>query len=392
MFLGGIKLFTIRGIKIKLDYSWFIIFVLVTVSLKEQQFGNLPWHQSWGLGLVTSLFFFISVLLHELGHSVVAQMKGIKVPQITLFVFGGAAQIAEEPKSASDEFLMAMAGPAVSVLLFIFFGALAVFSFSFLHEGSFTVSLLMEEGKIHPLVAVLSWLSLINLMLAIFNMIPGFPLDGGRVLRSAIWSATGNAEKSTRVAAGIGRMFAFFFIFLGLYLLAQGLYINGIWMAFIGWFLLQASTKSLQAQKVKEALTGYYASQAMIKDFPLISPETTIHELVFNYILPLRKHCFPVMANETVTGIVTINSLKKAPRQQWNIIKVNYVMVPAAAFKTVSPSTPLMEVMKIMTSNRSNLVAVVDDKSFLGMVTMETIMDFIKIKSELGLDNLSNKI
>lgn len=374
MFRGAIKLFTIRKIEVRLDYTWFIIFVLVTWSLAQQYFpAKYPdWSPLvyWVVGLATSILFFVSVLLHELAHSFVAQSRGIPVPRITLFIFGGAAQIAEEPKSAGDEFIMALAGPATSLVI----GGLAALLWH-----------LFNNIGITTLSALFGWLALINVMLAVFNLIPGFPLDGGRVLRAMIWGATRDMAKSTRIAAAIGRGVAFLFIMAGIYLIFNKELFNGIWIAFIGWFLLQAATASSRQQLLHTLLAGHTAGEVMWTDCPFIEAATPVSDLVDRHILHTGRRCFPVLDSGRVAGIVTLHNIKSVPRESWPMTDVRSIMTPAESLVAVSPETPLTKVLERMASDGVNQVPVVKDGKFLGMVSREVVMDFLKAKSELGL-------
>jgi Zn-dependent protease len=372
MLQGAIKLFKIRGIEVRLDYSWFIIFALVTYSLSTEYFpSRYDWSPAanWLMGGVTSVLFFVSVLLHELSHSFVAQAYGIPVPRITLFIFGGAAQIAEEPKSASSEFLMALAGPAMSLLIAAVSGGLYYFL----------------GGRLPMLSALVGYIALINVMLAVFNMIPGFPLDGGRVLRAVIWGATRDADKATRIAAFIGRGFAFLFIFGGVYLALNGQIFNGIWIAFIGWFLLQAATQSSKRQTIKDLLGGHFAGEVMWTNCPFIEADTPVADLVYRNIMHTGHRCFPVIDRGRVAGIVTLHNIKAVPPDRWQNTKVGNIMTPAEALKAVSTRTPLTVVMDMMTGQGVNQTPVVQDGRFVGMVTREGLLDFMRTKSELGL-------
>lgn len=373
MFQGSIKLFTVRGIEVRLDYSWFIIFILVTWSLAGEYFPthNPNWSPFlyWSLGLVTSILFFVSVLLHELAHSFVAQSHGTRVPRITLFIFGGAAQIAEEPKNARDEFTMALAGPAMSVVICAASGA----------------AWAMTRDAAPALGALFGWLSMINLSLAIFNLVPGFPLDGGRVLRAMIWGATHDMDKATRIAAAVGRGVALLFIVMGVYVAFVGSVVSGIWTAFIGWFLLNAATQTSRRQVFQRLLQGHVAGEVMWRDCPFIDARTPVSELVYQNILNTGRRCFPVMEGERVAGIVTIHNIKSTPPEQWANTATGQIMIRAESLKTVAPETPLSKVMEMMAGDGVNQVPVVQEGRFLGMVTREGLMDFLKTKSELGL-------
>ncbi len=375
MLKGAIKLFTIKGIEVRLDYSWFIIFVLVTWSLGAgyfpHQYPDWPNPLYWVIGFITSILFFLSVLFHELSHSFVAIARGIKVPRITLFIFGGAAQIADEPESAGDEFVMALAGPAMSIGI-----------------GAVSAGLwyLFKQVGVEPLSALFGWLALINVMLAVFNLIPGYPLDGGRVLRALVWGATRDMAKSTRVAAAAGRGVAFFFIFIGVYLVFQGAMLNGIWIAFIGWFLLTAASQSSRQEAFKAMLTGHTAGEVMWTDCPMVDASTPVSDLVYKNIMHTGHRCFPVVEKDTVSGIVTLHNIRTLKPEQWSYSQVRSIMVPAQELKSVTPETPLPNVMQLMAGNGVNQVPVVKDGKFQGMVTREGLMEFIRTRSELGLD------
>jgi len=375
MLKGAIKLFTIKGIEIRLDYSWFIIFALVTLSLAlgyfPMQYPDWPTAIYWVLSIVTSILFFLSVLLHELAHSFVAISRGMKVPRITLFIFGGAAQIADEPESALDELFMAAMGPITSVIIGIICAGLWY---------------LFDSQGITPLSALFGWLAIINVMLAVFNLIPGFPLDGGRVLRSMIWGATRDMAKATKIAASVGRGVAFTFILIGVLLLFSGNAFNGIWLAFIGWFLLQAATQSSRQQILRTLLSGHTAGEVMWTDCPMIDPDTKVSDLVHKQMLHTGRRCFPVLDNDSVSGIVTIHNVKSIDPEKWGDEPVRSIMIPAEELKTVTPETPLPEVMQLLSSDGVNQVPVVKDGDFQGMVTREGIMDFMRTKTDLGLE------
>lgn len=376
MLQGAIRLFKIRGIEIRADYSWFIILILVTWSFASQAYPSqfeAPKSIYLLLGILTSLLMFISVLLHELAHSFVALSRGINVPRITLFIFGAAAQIETEPKEANDEFFMALAGPATSVLLAVVFGLVHLL------VGGWAVD-------IPPLASLFYWLAYINFFLALFNLIPGFPLDGGRVLRSLIWGASRDAGRATRIASLIGRGVAMLFIFGGILLAFSGNVFNGIWFAFIGWFLLQAATQSSRRQALQDLLAGHVAAQVMWRDCRYISGDTSVSDLVYREIMPTGRRCFPVTEGGNVVGIVTIHNIQAVPTAAWPTTPVSAIMSRAEALKVVAPETPLGNVMEMLGGNGVNQVPVVQEGKFLGMVTREAIMDFLQTKNQLGLD------
>ncbi len=373
MLKNSLRLGKIFGIEIRLDYSWFIVFTLVTWSLSTHYFPMRysAWTRStyWIIGLATSLLFFISVLAHEISHSLVAKAKGIPVRGITLFIFGGAAQITEEPKRPRDEFAMALAGPATSIGVALFF---LLIRFIFL--------------SLNPMVAALAtWLSGINLILALFNLIPGFPLDGGRVLRSIIWGATNNLMKATQIASLIGRGVAYLFIFLGIWMFFGGNWFNGLWIGFIGWFLNNAASSSYRQLALREMLAGHTASEVMMTDCPRVDRSLTIDQLVNDYILHTSRRCFPVVDDERVWGLVTLHHVKEVSKEDWATATVGEVMTPFEQLKKVNPDDELLDVFQLMNVEDVNQLPVVENGNFLGMIARDNVMAFIHARSELGV-------
>lgn len=369
---NAIRVGKVYGIEIGLDYSWFIIFVLTTWSLAGHY---LMVYQDWSggfrlaLAVLTSILFFASVLAHEFGHSLVAAATGIPVRSITLFIFGGLAHIAREPKRALDEFLIASAGPLVSFALAVGFGALWL--------GGQLLDL-------RSLEALGSWLGRINLSLALFNLIPGFPLDGGRILRSIVWKLTGSMERATRLAGAIGQGFAWLFILAGIWLIFTGNWVNGMWIAFIGWFLNSAALGSVQQVALRDLLKGYTVRQVMMTDCPRVSPAMNLEELLQGNILASGRRCFPVMENGRMVGLITLHRLKEVPRPTWERITVAEVMIPEAQMHKVRPEEGLYEVIQRMADEDINQFPVVDSSGqWIGMVARDNILNFIRARAEL---------
>ncbi len=367
---GGIPIGKIFGISIRLHYSWFFIFALVTWALAANYFPIT--YPSWStaqavtVGLITSLLFFASVLAHELLHSIVANREGIPVHNITLFIFGGVSEMTQEPDSAKHEFWMALVGPLTSIVLgLIFYG--------------------IELTSTNPFVAGVSyWLALINISLGLFNLIPGFPLDGGRVFRSIVWWRTGNLKKSTRIAAGVGRVVGFIFIIGGVYWIFTGNTFNGIWIAFIGWFLENAAVSSYQQVAIQDVLKGHTAREIMVSDCVTIPPELTIDRLVNEYILASGKRCFPIVESGLITGLVTLHNARALPRDKWAATRVKDIMTPLAELKTVSPTEELTKVMELMASGDINQLPVVENRNIVGMVARDNLLNFINVRGDLG--------
>jgi len=370
---NSLRLGKVFGIAIGLDYSWFIVFALVTWSLAAQYFPQYypgwPWGTYWLVGLIASLLFFASVLAHELSHSLVARSTGISVHSITLFIFGGVAQITAEPKRPRDELLITLAGPATSLVIAALFGALWF----------------LTKDTNQEVSALASWLGGINAILAVFNLIPGFPLDGGRVLRSIVWRITGNLKRATWIASTIGRVVAFLFIFAGILLAFRGYWLNGLWIAFIGWFLENAAVGSYRQVALREMLQGITASEVMMRDCPKVPPSLTLEQLVHEYILYAGRRCFPVVLAEQVQGIITLHHVKEIPKERWATTTVGQVMTPFAQIKKVKPNEELSRVLEIMTSEDVNQLPVVEEGKLVGMVARDNVLAFIKARSELGI-------
>jgi Zn-dependent protease/predicted transcriptional regulator len=377
MLRGGIPIGRAFGISLRLHYSWFIIFALVTWALTASYYPSV--FPSWSLasriaaGIITSLLFFGSVLVHELAHSIISQRQGIPVESITLFIFGGVSQITEEPKQPKDEFRMAIAGPLTSlviggILWGIFFGVRDsnVFALQFI-------------------AAITYWLGYINLALGVFNLIPGFPLDGGRVFRSLLWWRSHNLRSATRIASNIGRAIGFLFIFGGIYLVFTSYWFDGIWLALIGWFLESAAVGSYRQLLMQEMLKGHVASEVMSRDCVLIPPETNLERLVNENILTSGRRCFPVVSGSHVMGLMTLHNVRAVPRERWATESVKEAMTPFDKLKWVRPDEELSSVFRTLMENDINQVPVVEDSQIVGMVTRENLLNFVNVRSGLGM-------
>lgn len=368
---NSLRLGKIFGIEIRLDYSWFIIFILVTLSLTQYYANTYSGWQSIVFGLVTSLLFFVSVLAHEMAHSLMATRSGVPVRSITLFIFGGVAQITSEPKRSRDEFTIALAGPVTSILIAILFG---------------TIRLLIGWESKHPVAALATWLSGINFVLAIFNLVPGFPLDGGRVLRSIIWGITKDFRKSTRIASIIGRGVAYIFILWGIGMIfLRGDWFGGLWIALIGWFLENAAANSYRRLALMDMLKEHTAREVMTTDCPAVSQYLTLDELVQHYILYTSRRCFPVVDEGRLIGLVTIHHVKEVPKERWSATSVGDVMTPMEQLKTIKSDDNLSDVLDKMTIEDVNQMPVVEDGQMIGMVARDNLLAFINTRKELGM-------
>ncbi len=368
----SIPLGHILGIPIDVDYSWFLIFALVTWTLAVGYYpaefqGPALWY--WIMGAVTAVLLFASVLLHELGHSVVAMQYRIPVRRITLFIFGGVAQIGAEPPSPGAEFLIAIAGPLVSLALFVAF-----------------VLLQPLVLAMPPLLALVTYLGYINGALVLFNLIPGFPLDGGRVFRAIVWGITRNFHRATVVAATLGRIIGFLFVLLGVWQVFAGNFINGLWIAFIGWFLESAASAQigqLQYGSIGEVLAGRKVSDAMNGHYAEVSANVPLQELVEHSVLVTGQRSFVVTSDGRVAGLLTLRRLKEVPQTQWSTTTTGQAMVPAAQMKRIGPDANLGEALREMDRDGVNQLPVLVDGQIVGMLTREGLISFLRTIQEL---------
>ncbi|MCD6289174.1 MAG: site-2 protease family protein [Anaerolineae bacterium] len=371
---NSIKLFRVLGIEVGLDYSWFLIFALLTWTLASEVYprSNPAWPSVfvWSLAVVTSLLFFASVLAHEFGHSVVALLTGVPVQRITLFIFGGIAQIAQEPRRALDEFLIAAAGPLVSFVLALGFGTVWLFGM-LVHVRSVTT--------------LGGWLGGINLTLAVFNLIPGFPLDGGRMLRAAIWGATGSLDRATRITARLGQGIAYIFIFWGVWRAFRGDWVGGLWIAFIGWFLMGAAAQSVQQVALRELLAGFKAGDVMTTHFPTVPPQLTLDVLVNQMVIPTGQRYFPVTQDGKLVGLVTLHRIKAAGRDRWRETSVRDIMIPRDEMLVARPDEPLEALFARMTTDGVNQIPVIDEQGrMIGLVARDHVLSFLRTHAELS--------
>lgn len=371
---GSFRIGKLFGIDIEINYTWFIIFGLVTAALAFAYFPTVYPGLSVGvsvvMGIITSFLFFASVLLHELMHSVVAMRNGMHIQKITLFIFGGVSQLTDEPQTPGIEFRMAIAGPGTSFVLGIAFGVIAL--------GFISIN--ASPAFFGPFV----WLGIINVLLAVFNLIPGFPLDGGRVLRSILWASFKNIERATRVASLFGQGFAYFLIVTGLVFIFSGL-LDGLWLILVGWFLNNAAQGSYQQLILRESLKGVNVNQLMKKDVQAMPSQTKLKEAVSDYFLRSNKSTYPVVETPTgeLVGIVRINDVQSIPQQEWEQREVKQVSKPLPAEKQVNPDEDAMGALLKMTQAKTDNLLVVDKKHLQGKVNRKDIMRLIKIKSRL---------
>ncbi len=374
MFRNSLKLFKVFGIEIRLDLSWFIIFSLLAYYFGFQYFPSiLPGIRTGILiivTIVTVLLFFSSVLVHEISHSLVAKSQGNPVKRITLFLFGGMAQIEKEPETAKGEFIMAVAGPAASFVLAIFFGIIWFFSRS-----------------IGPISESARYLAIINIVLGVFNMLPGYPLDGGRVLRSIVWKVTGNLKRATFVASTAGRIIGFLLIGGGIVYFFFGNFLNGVWLAFIGWFLQTSARTGYSQVKFQAAVKGIKVKDVMNEDIIEVDKDITLKRLVDEYFMKYRFGRFPVvedMRSKIFIGIISLHDIKVIPREKWPRVKAGDIVKRVSEEEKVNMSTEISEAIKQMGNNNLGHLVIISGKKISGIITKSDVMKYIKLKSEFN--------
>jgi Zn-dependent protease/predicted transcriptional regulator len=356
-----IKLGRIFGIEIGLHYSWFIIALLITLSLAaEFQALNPLWETGviWATAIVTGLLFFTTIILHELSHAAVAKARHLSVRSITLFALGGVAQIEREPNEAGTEFLMGIVGPVASALIGMFCLLVA-----------WTLGWSPLVAPETPLLATLMWLGYINISLAVFNLIPAFPLDGGRVLRGFIWWITGDGVRATRVATRIGQVFAVAFMILGILRFFNGAGLGGLWIAFIGFFLLEAAGASRAQVENGEQWRDVRARDLLERDCPVVDGRDNLRTFVNESLLPTGKQCFLVQNRNKVAGMITPREIKGTDRAQWPYTTVGQAMRPLDQLRAVTPGTPIADVLEIMDQEDINQLPVVRDGRIEGVIS-----------------------
>jgi Zn-dependent protease/predicted transcriptional regulator len=372
---SSIRLGRLFGIEVGLHYSWFIIALLITMSLGSQfQASHAEWGSTviWSLSILTALLFFVTLLAHELSHALVARTRGLTTKAITLFALGGVAQIEKEPEDAKTEFLVGIVGPFSSAVIGLI--SLAV---------AWALGWRMGAAPETPLHAMFVWLGYINLSLAAFNMIPGYPLDGGRILRSILWLASGNVQVATRRAATVGKIIALLFIAFGIFRFFGGAGFGGLWIAFIGWFLLQAASASYSSVALTEGLKGVQVRDIMTSDCVTLDGNMNVEQFVENYLLKSGRRCFVVQQNGEIAGIVTPHEIKELERPRWPYMTLTDVMRPLDQIHTVTPVTPVMEALETMGRDDVNQLPVVSGSHLDGIITRANVVQFLQTRAEL---------
>lgn len=369
---SSFKLFRIAGIDIGIHYTWIFIFIFISWTLAQgffpQSYPGWDTITYWITGVIAALMLFISVLLHELAHSLVARRRGIPVNSITLFILGGVSNLEEEPEKPSIEFFMAIVGPGTSLVLALVFWVLS----------------LLPADATSPLTAVLGYLAIVNLILGVFNLLPGFPLDGGRVLRSIIWGSTGSLARATNIAARIGQFIGWALIFVGIFLIFWVSLFTGLWMVFIGWFLNHAADSNRKELAMRERLSYVHVNDLLSTVTVTIGPETTVAEMVRNIFGRRHGRAVPVCKDGQLIGIATITDVRKIPQKKWAETPVSQIMTREPLY-TVVPEDDLNMVMKLLALHDINQVLVKREGQCAGILDRADIIRHLQFSQELGL-------
>ena len=371
----GLRIGRILGIPIYVHASWMIIFVLITMSLAMQFTQEHPqWTsvQHWAVGIATSLLFFASVLFHELSHSMVARFYKIRVVSITLFVFGGVARIGREPAKAIQEFNIAIAGPLASL---------------FLAFGFFSLTQFFPYAQMTGALAV--WLWQTNAALALFNLLPGFPLDGGRIFRAIVWGVTKNFARATTIAGISGKIVAYGLIVFGAWLgITKGQWTSGLWMAFIGWFLLNAAQESVAQVAIRETLSGLHAADVMSHEVPTVPRNMSLEEYG-QEVARTGRRCHLVTTDDRLVGMINVHTLNSVPRHEWGNMSVQGAMIPREKILWARPEESLLALLERLVAADVNQMPVVSDTEndgahIIGMITRDSILRVMQARSEVG--------
>jgi Zn-dependent protease len=370
--IGSIKIGHFFGIQVSIHWSWIFIFFFITGTFAEgilkDSFPDWTNGQLWSVALAISIVFFLSILFHELSHSLVARRYGIPVSGITLFIYGGVSNLTREPENNRQEFWIAVVGPLTSLAIAAVF-AVAWLSLKSVSHGAANVSLRLAE---------------INAMIGVFNMIPGFPMDGGRVLRSIFWARKHDILAATRLVAAVGQVVANLIMAAGVATFIFFDWLTGVWLFLIGNFLRGSAFANYEQMLLDHVLKGVPASRLARTDFEPIGPETNLASLVDDHLLAGQARCFPVMAGEELLGLVTLTDIRRVPRDEWPRTTVYRAMTPVDKLRTATPSMELPEVFVMMATGDFNQVPVLDGRLLKGIIHRSDLLRYIQTRQELG--------
>src|SRR2546425_1140605 len=370
----------IIGIPVRIHYTLWLVLLLIAWSLAE---GYMPQHYPglgsstyWAIGIVSAIVLFVSVFLHELSHSYIAKKNGLPIKRITLFFFGGVSEMSEEPKDPALEVRMAAAGPLTSFLIAIVLG------------GFWYLTVLVggpKPGGLTPIIATLYYAALLNGVLGAFNLIPAFPLDGGRVLRGSLWNRSKNLLSATANATRVSEAISLLMMAVGLLFVVFGDFINGLWIIFLGWFIRSGAETSLRQTRLTESLAGVRVGDIMTRELLSVSPDASVQQLVSDYFLVHPHGGYPVISNGKLLGVVTMSSVRSIPREKREVERVSEAMVPFERTVTASPSTLAIDALQLMAKNGVGRLVVMDGDRIAGMVTRGDLMKTMKARQDLGL-------
>jgi Zn-dependent protease/CBS domain-containing protein len=368
-----IKLFSLFGFSVRVDASWLIVAFLAAWTLAQglfpQYYKGLAPSTYWWMGVAGAAGLFVSIVFHECCHSLVARRYGLPISGITLFVFGGVSEMTEEPRSPRVEFFMAAAGPASSFVLAAIF---------------YLCSLGVRSGVPLPVYGVIAYLGYVNVLLGCFNLLPAFPLDGGRVLRSALWRAKGNLRWATRVATRIGSAFGAGMILVGVVTFVAGNFVGGVWWFLIGMFLRSASIMSYRQLLIKGALEGEHVRELMKSDLVTIGPSVTLDRLMDDYIYRYPYKMFPVVDGGRLFGVVSVNQLREIPREEWAFRTVKDVAATCTEVNTIEPDADAIKALEKMNKTSSGRLMVVERGRLVGILALRDLLSFLSRRLDLG--------
>lgn len=371
--MGSFRVGSVFGIEVRIDYSWFIIFFLIlwtfTFAVFPANFPGLSAGTYIAMGVGSTVLFFLSLLAHELSHSLVARRRGIPVEGITLFIFGGVARTRMEAETPGDEFLVAVVGPLASIVI-----GLALFALAWIGANA----------RWHPgIIGSAQYLGFLNIVLAVFNLLPGFPLDGGRLLRAAAWKLTGDPTRATRIASRGGQVLAWLLIGLGVLQMIQGAFIGGLWLVFIGWFLRNAAVASYSQHLVQQRLEHVSAGEAMTPDPETVPPAISLERLVNEHFLRRRYQAYPVAENGRPLGLITLEQVRAVPREEWPRRTVGETMMTAEDGLTVGVEERIPEVLEKMQRTGAGRVLVTREGRLEGIITASDLVGWMRRVQEL---------
>jgi len=376
MFPKAIPLFKLLGFEVRIDWSWIIIAVLVTWTLAAGVFPSyypdLQPSTYWSMGVVAAIGLFASIVLHEVGHSVVARRYGLPIRGITLFIFGGVAEMEDEPERPKVEFLVAIGGPIVSFII-----AVVCFLLAQVSAGL---------GTPAPLIGVLAYLAMINAIVATFNLVPAFPLDGGRILRAALWHWKGSLRYATRITSNIGGAFGIALIALGVYRVVIGDFIGGMWWCLIGLFVRGAAQMSYRQVVLREGLRGVPVERVMSREPVTVPPSLSLQDLVDDYVYRHHYKMFPVVDDDRLVGCITLRDIKEVPRDRWGLTEVSSVMRRCSEENVVGPDADAMAALTTMNRTQNGRLLVARGERLLGIVTLKDMLKFLSMKLDLEGD------